>query len=147
MSASGSGVPSASQLLDRARGRGLTGIAKQGLGSWILAVITAGVAGLQSLLQLLLVPVDLMVELANASVAAFFLEPFGIVTSGASTTADAVGDFGIFGLLVAIGIVLASIYIIAQFLEREDTTDVPIPGFIVDPPLPGIGVDEQEEED
>lgn len=147
MSASGSGLPSASNLLDRARGRGLTSIAKQGLGSWVLAVITAGVTGLQSLLQLLLVPVDLMVELANASVAAFFLELFGIVTSGASTTAAAVSDFGIFGLLVAVGIVLATIYIIAQFLEREDTTDVPIPGFIVDPPLPGIGVDEEEQED
>jgi hypothetical protein len=147
MSASGSGIPSASNLLTRARGRGLTSIAKQGLGSWILAVITAGVAGLQSLLQLLLVPVELLVDLANASISAFFVEPFGIVSRGATTTAQAVEEFGILGLLVAVGIVLATIYLIAQFLEREDTTDVPIPGFIVDPPLPGIGVDEEEQED
>jgi hypothetical protein len=147
MSASGSGVPSASSLFEQARGRSLTSIAKTGLGSWVLAVVAAGVAGLQSFLQLLLVPIDLMVQLANASIAAFFLEPFGIVTSGASATGEAVEQFGIFGLLVAVVMVLATIYIIAQFLEREDTTDVPIPGFIVDPPLPGIGVDEQEEED
>jgi hypothetical protein len=147
MSASGSGIPSAGNLLKRARGRGLTDIAVQGFGSWILAVITAGVAGLQSILQLLLVPINLIVDLANASVAAFFLEPFGIVSEGATTTAEAVSEFGIFGLFVAVAVVLATIYGIGQFLEREDTTDVPIPGLLLDPPIPGIGVDEEEQED
>lgn len=146
MSASGSGIPSTTDLLDRARGRGLTGIAKQGLGSWILAIITAGVTGLQSVLQLLLVPVDLILELADASVAAFFLEPFGIVSTGAATTAAAVSEFGIFGLLVAVSTVLATLWIIIQYLQEQPTTDVPIPGLSFDV-IPFVGVEEEIDDD
>lgn len=146
MSASGSGIPSTTDLLDRARGRGLTGIAKQGLGSWLLAIVTAGVAGLQSILQLLLVPVDLLVSLFDASVSAFFLRPFGIVEAGAATTEQAVSEFGIFGLIVAVGVVLGTIYLIIQYLNQQDTTDVPIPGATVDL-IPFVGADEEPDDD
>lgn len=138
---------SASGLLSRARGRSLTQIAKQGFGGWLLAVSTAAITGLQTFLDLLLTPIDLMLQLANASVNAFFLEPFGIITEGSEASAQGVAEFGVFGLIIAVLVVLGSIFIIAQFLERQDTTDVPIPGLLIDPPIPGIGVEEEEQED
>ncbi|GGL26044.1 hypothetical protein GCM10009037_07110 [Halarchaeum grantii] len=132
----------AEYYLDRARGTSLTNLAKRGVGGWLLALAGAGITGMQSMLQLLLTPVELLTDLMAASVNAFFLEPFGIVIAGASASAEGARQFGIFGLIVAVLIVLASFWIVIQYINQQDTTDVPIPGLTVDV-IPFVGVDEE----
>lgn len=129
-------------LLDRAKGSSLTDIAKRGFGAWLLALATSAITGLQTFVELLLTPFRLLIDLAQASVGAFFLEPLGIVTAGAEASQQGVREFGIFGLLVAIAIVLAAFYMVLRYLQEEETSDL-IPGFVSDALSGYVGVQEE----
>lgn len=139
-------MATALDYIDRAKGDNLTDIAKRGFGGWLLSIAAAAIAGVQSLLQLLLTPVDLLVKLMQRSVGAFFLEPLGIIESGAQASATGASEFGLFGLLVAVAIVLASFWMVIRYLQEDETTDVPMPGVAVDL-IPFVGVDEEDDAD
>lgn len=135
-------MATALELISRAKGSSLTDIAKRGFGGWLLAIAAAAITGLQSMLELLLTPIRLLRDLMAASINAFFLEPLGIVIAGSNTTTAGVREFGIFGLLVAVAIVLATFYLIIRYLQEAETTDVPIPGLVVDV-IPWVGAEEE----
>jgi hypothetical protein len=116
-----------------------------GLFGVIVSVFTGGVNIIQSLLGGTASFIDGLVNVAVTSLQASILEPLGIVTAGAQASGNAVQSFGIAGILVAVGLVLATFFLITQFLQEEETSDVSIvPGF---PDVPFFGVTEEGEDD
>ncbi len=110
-------------LINRAEGRSLTNIAKNGLGGWIFAVFTSAITGTQELLTLLLLPIRVLVDVAWASANAFILGPLGVAVAGSETTAAEVSVFGIFALPVGTAIVLGTLAIVAFYLQWRDSSD------------------------
>lgn len=135
-------MASALDYIDRAAGVSLTDIAKRGFGGWLLAIAASAITGMQALLNLFLAPIRLMIDLMRASINAFFLEPLGIVIAGSNASTQGVMEFGIFGLLVAVAIVLTAFYMVIQYLQEAETTDVPIPG-LVSNAIPFFGAEEE----
>lgn len=124
--------------------RSLTAIAKQGFGSWLLAVAAAGIAGMEAVFNLIvIVPAQALQDVATGAVEAIFLAPLGIVTSGADASSTGAGEFGVFGLIVGLGVVLLGFLLVNRFLEFEMTSDA-IPGLSSDV-IPFFGADEEEE--
>lgn len=131
-------------LIDEAEGKSLTNIAKQGIGGWLLALAVAAITGVQQVVDLLVVtPVEVMTGVAETAAASILESPLDIIDSGAEESASAVAEFGIFAILVAVALVLASFWIVSQYLEREETSDL-VPGIMVDV-VPFVGVDEEED--
>lgn len=104
----------------------------------LVSFFTGGVNLIQSAFSLIVTPIDLLVGASESFVQAVFIEPLGIVETGAETSAGAIaGQFGVFGFIVAIVILLGGFYVIQQYLEDRDTSDIiPIPGV---PDAPDIG--------
>jgi hypothetical protein len=132
------------ELIERAQGKSLTSVAKTGVGGWLLAVSVAAITGVQQILDLMVVtPVDVVTDIARTAGDSLVEGPLGIVDAGSAASANDVGEFGFLAVLVAIALVLASLYMVSQYLEREDTSDL-IPGIFTDV-VPFVGVDEEEE--
>lgn len=104
----------------------------------IVSVSQGGINLIQSAFNLVVTPIDLLVDAAGSFVQAVLIEPLGIVETGAATSSSALADqFGIFGFVVGIVILLAGFYVIQQYLEDRETSDIiPIPGV---PDAPDIG--------
>jgi len=130
-------------LIERARGRSLTNIAKNGLGGWITAVFLSAITGTQELLTLLLLPIRILVDIAWGSAEAFILGPLGVVDAASAVTASEVSVFGIFALPTGVVIVLGTLAIVAFYLQWRDSSDF-LPGTFTD--FFGVGVQENEEE-
>ncbi|WP_311171801.1 hypothetical protein [Halobellus ordinarius] len=140
-------APSATELLNRAKGSSLTNIAKRGFGAWLLSISAGFITGTQAIIDLLIItPANLLIGLADSSIGAFLLEPLGIVIAGSQASQEGVRAFGLFGLIVAVVLVLATFWIIIQYINRQDTTDVPIPGLTFDV-IPFVGADEEADVD
>ena len=119
-------------LFERAEGKSLNQIAKTGFGAWLLAVSGAAIAGIQAVVEvLLIVPLEVMADVIRGSAAAFLLEPFGVVASGASTTSGSLDFWGVFALPVSVSIVLGSLLIVGFYLSRRATSDS-LPGTFTD---------------
>lgn len=127
MSASGD----AESFLRRARGRRITEIAQTGVGAWLLALFASIIAGMQQVFELLILPFVLFIDVAEASVQAFFIEPFGLVPVGVRESARGLFGFGIAGLPVAVVVVLVTFVVIVWFLQMPITSNI-LPGFILD---------------
>jgi len=118
----------------------------------LVSFFTGGVDLIQSSFSLITTPLDLLVMASDSFVTAVFVEPLGIVQTGAETSAGAISSqFGIFGFVVGICVLLAGFYVIQLYLEDRGTSDViPIPGV---PDAPDIGpidpgvTEEGEDED
>ena len=143
---SGGGGSSPSSLLDRARGKSLTDLAKTGFGAWLLAVSTSVITGTQELLNLLIVtPIDVITTVMRESGAAFFVEPLSVISEGATASARGAGEFGVFGLIVAVLVVLGAYRIVTWYLSDDDTSDlIPAGGLDVVPFVGGAEEDEDE---
>ena len=104
----------------------------------LVSVSQGGINLIQSAFNLVVTPIDLLVDAAGSFVEAVFIEPLGIVESGATTSATAIGEqFGIFAFIMGILVLLGGFFVIQQYLERRDTGDtLPIPGI---PDVPAIG--------
>jgi hypothetical protein len=104
----------------------------------LVSVFTGGIDLIQSAFSLVVTPIDLLIDASGSFVQAVFIEPLGIVETGAQTSADALAaQFGIFGFIVGIAVLLGGFYLIIQYLERRETSDIiPIPGV---PDAPDIG--------
>lgn len=136
--------PSATSLLERAKGRSLTGISKQGIGAWLLSVSASFIAGTQSLTRLLLFPIDLIVRVSDSVMDALILKPLTVVISGSEASAASVAQFELFGLPLGTAIVLATFSMVALYLRQPWSSDF-IPGTFTD--FLGVGTEEEEEAD
>jgi uncharacterized membrane protein len=140
-------APSATELLNRAKGQNLTNIARRGFGAWLLSVSAGFITGTQSIIDLLIItPANLLTNFMGASLNAFLIDPLGVIIAGSEASQQGVRAFGLFGLIVGVVVVLATLWIIIQYINRQDTTDVPIPGLTFDV-IPFVGADEEADVD
>lgn len=129
-------------FIERARGRNLTGIAKQGIGGWLLALSTSFILGVQAVTQILLVPVDAFVNITDAVVSAIILSPLGVVVAGSEASAQSVAEFEFLGLPLGTVLVLGSFAIVSLYLRQPWSSDF-IPGTFTD--IPFLGTEEEGE--
>lgn len=135
---------SPSDLLDRAKGRDLESLMRQGVGGILLAFATGIISGVLSVADVVIKPVDaLATALADLTIA-IFGSPAQIVIAGAEETARSLtGAWSLGPLTFAMGIaaVLAGLWVISVYRDEEDTGNL-IPGLPFDVPFVG-----EEEED
>lgn len=119
-----SSQPSPTSLLDRAEGRSLSSIWKQGLGAWMLTVSTSAILGVQAIVELFfLTPLDAFTRIINMSVTAVILEPLSVIITGSDTTAEAIRETSILGLPISVIIVLGSLFMVSMYLREPETSD------------------------
>lgn len=110
----------------------------------LISVFTGGINIIQSIVALPVAAVDSLREAATEAVDATIIEPLGIVTSGAETSAQAIASqFGVFGFIAGLGVFLGGSYLVIQFLEEDETGNVVALPINLD--LPFIGVDEEDD--
>lgn len=137
-------APSPTELISRADGKGLTTIAKNGIGGYLLAVAAAAITSTQEIFALLVVtPAQVMQDITSQAGSAIFIDPLQVVTSGAETSASSVTEFGILGLLVGTAIVLVTFRLVTWYLSDDETSDL-IPGTVTDL-VPFAGAEEEED--
>ncbi|MFC6785412.1 hypothetical protein ACFQFH_05645 [Halobaculum halobium] len=129
-------------LIEKARGRGLTGIAKQGIGGWLLALSSSLILGVQALTQVLIVPIDLFVNITEAAGEAFIVSPLGVVIAGSEASAQSIAEFEFLGLPIGTVVVLGSFAIVALYLRQPWSSDF-VPGTFTD--SLGTGTEEEGE--
>lgn len=117
----------------------------------LVSFATGGVNIIQSAIGLVVAPLDALAVSVTKFVDSAILAPLGIIetTAEASATATA-SEFGPFAILVGVGLVLGSYWMITQYLEEEETGDtVAIPGIGDAPDIPGLplGVTEENEDE
>lgn len=114
-----------------------------------IAIVTGGINLVQSVFGLIVAPLDVAADLVAQFFDATALEPLGVIVQGAEASGTAIArQFGPFALIVATGVVLATFFLVVQFLEEDETPDfVAIPGFPDIPDILGlqIGVEEEDE--
>lgn len=119
-------------LLSEAEGKSINDIAKQGFGAWLLAVAASAITGVQTVFNVLVVvPLEVMATVMRESAAAFLIEPFGVIESGAQTTSGSLDFFGIFALPASVVIVLLTLAAVGLYLSQRSTSDV-LPGTFTD---------------
>lgn len=123
----------------------LTNIAKKGVASWLFAVGTAGVAGIQSMVDLLLiVPISVLTDIVRSSGEAFVIDPLRVISEGAGASATAAGDFNFLGLPIGVGIVLGTYLLVNRYVSMPETSDI-LPGVMVDL-IPFVGSEDEDDE-
>lgn len=118
----------------------------------LVSVATGGINIIQSTVGLVVAPIDALAESVGAFVESTILAPLGIIETTADASAVATADqFGPFAVLVGTGLVLGSFWLIVQFLEEDETSDIiAVPGFPDAPDFGGllqVGVEEESEDD
>lgn len=142
-------MDSASDFLDRGEGTSIPDAITQGISAWALAAFSAGITGMQQVLDLIVyTPVAVGRDIIRASGGGFIIEPIDtILPEAAQVTADSLDQFGYVALLAGGAIVLAFFYMLIRFyLSRGETTDGPFPGLGFDV-IPFVGVNEEDTED
>lgn len=124
-------APDPMTLINRAEGKTLAQLLKQGIGGWLLGVSVALIAGAQTVLEFLFLPFDIFIDLAGSSVSAFLLEPMDLPAAGYGITARALESLGIAAGPVSTGIALFGIVIVLGYLALNITSNF-LPGLIVD---------------
>lgn len=131
MSASGSGGLTPIEVINQARGRPLSTIAVSGIGGALLAWALGLVQTIQTLFSFILLPFELLIDVAAESVSAFILEPIGLVGVGADITAGELDVFGLFALPVSVVMALGVLFIVILYLQFQTTSNI-IPGLFID---------------
>ncbi|NEU56748.1 hypothetical protein [Halorussus sp. MSC15.2] len=138
-----SSQPNPMDLINRAEGKSLTSVTKQGIGGWLFALSTSAILGVQALTQLLLMPVRLVNKIGTNVVEGLILKPLLVVITGSEASARGVDQMGLFGLPIGTIVLLGTFSIIALYLRQDVTSDT-IPGTFTD--YFGTGVDEDAED-
>lgn len=141
-------MPTALELINKAEGKSLTQIAKQGVGGWLLALSVAFITGLQKVVSFLLLPFELFTNVGREVVQGFFIEPLGLIPIGVSTSGQYLDTFEFLGLPAAVGIVLLSFFLVLAATALGITSNV-VPGLVVDNPIWDFlfGTPEEEADD
>jgi hypothetical protein len=130
-------------LINKAEGKGLTSITKQGIGGWLFALSSSSIVGTQALTDLLLMPVRLVNRIGENVVEGLILKPLLVVITGSETTAQGVSEMGLFGLPIGTLMLLGTFFLITLYLRQDATSDF-LPGTFTD--YFGVGVDEDAED-
>lgn len=118
----------------------------------IVSAATGGINIIQSTVGLVVAPIDGLATSVSAVINSTILAPLGIIETTADASAAATADqFGPFAVVVGVGLVLASFWLIIQFLEEDETSDIlAVPGFPDAPDFGGmlqVGVEEESEDE
>ncbi|WP_256403254.1 hypothetical protein [Halorubrum salinum] len=117
----------------------------------IVSFATGGVNLIQSAFGLVVAPLDALRASVSQFVDSAILAPLGIIETTAEASASATAsEFGPFAIIVGVGLVLASFWMITQYLEEPETGDtLAIPGLGDAPDIPGLplGVTEENEDE
>lgn len=132
-------------LIDRAQGKSLTEIARQGIGGYLLALSVAFISGLQTVVEFLLLPFTLGIEIGTETVNQLIIVPLGLTDFGAFVSAQALPQFGFLALPVSVGIALLAIIIFIGFLALRITGNSPV-SLITDNPIWDFFFETPEEE-
>ncbi|OYR55531.1 hypothetical protein DJ73_02195 [Halorubrum sp. Ea1] len=119
----------------------------------IFGVLVSGVTGginiIQSGVALVAAPLDALSSVVDQAVASLILAPLGVIETTAETSGEAASqEFGVFALLIGVGLVLGSYWAITKYLEQSETGDtIPIPGLGDAPEFLPLGVTEENEDE
>lgn len=138
-----SSQPAPMDLINKAEGKGLTSITKQGIGGWLFALSSSSILGTQALTELLLMPVRLVNRIGENVVEGLILKPLLVVITGSQATAEGVSEMGLFGLPIGTVMLLVTFFLITLYLRQDATSDF-LPGTFTD--YLGVGVDEDAED-
>lgn len=133
-------------LINQAEGKSLTKVARNGLGGYLLALATSAISGTQQIFDLLILPLEMLMSVGREAVDGLILAQIGVVEAGAQTTASELGAFGFLAQPAGVALTLGTFLIIAYYLRREETSDL-VPGIFIDPPIPFVGVQEDDGDD
>lgn len=125
------GQPGPLQIWGLASDTSVTEAARRGVVSWILAVTFSIITGLQTVFEFLIMPFTIGIEVVQAAVISFILEPLGIVGAGADVTAQEISVFGVLALPVSVVIALGTLFLVVLYLRIEITSNI-VPGLFVD---------------
>lgn len=107
----------------------------------LFTVVFSGIAlGVDAVFQVFVNPTVALANELAALVSAYI--PADIISAGSSVTQGALAQFGIFAYPIAMIVMSAGLYVLAQLLEREFSSNL-IPFSLTDFPL--IGTEEEEE--
>lgn len=115
-------------LLDRAAGKDLEKLLRQGFGGTLLAISTALISGILTVADLFIKPMDALARALGDMVWAIFGAPPQVVIAGAEASVDSLlGPWGLgpFTLPLAIGVVLLSLFLVNVYVSSDRTTNVP----------------------
>jgi hypothetical protein len=144
MSASGDGTDWVSRLNDVSQINDLDSALTRLLFLPIAAFFVQAANAVEAISRVVIDPVDALATGVQSFVISLLGGSADIVQSGADTTAADVSVFGIGAFPIALGIVFVSAFILANYLEREESSDL-IPFTFTDIPL--VGVDEDTDND
>jgi hypothetical protein len=136
------------ELLDRAEGKSAGEIAAEGLGGFVLAISVAAITGLQTVVEFLLLPLDLLTQAGIASVQNLIIRPLGLTGPALAITADGLQVFGLFALPVSVVIIILTLIIVVGAAAIGWTGW--LPGTVLDNPVLNFFFatpEEEEEED
>lgn len=144
---SSSDRPTALDIWDRAAGVGVFQAIGQGLAGVFIALGVSIIAGVQTVVDFILLPFFLFIDVAEASVQGFFIGPIlgiedapglgdvpGLIPVGLAETANALIGRGLAALPIATTEALGLLLLVLGFLALGFTSNV-IPGLGVDNPL------------
>jgi len=113
-----------------------------GIFGTILSFFQGGVNVIQSVFGVVAGVIDNMGDATVQIVEGLITDPLAIVSAGSQVTQNALQNYGVIAFLVGVAILLASFWMITQFLEERETPDVLAPpGFPDIPEIPGTGID------
>lgn len=115
----------------------------------VVSVFVGGINIVQSIFGLVAGVLDGFGDVTVGILEGFLVDPLSVLQAGADTSAAAIQDFGILGLLVGTVLILGMFWLITQFLEEEETPDILAPPGFPDIPAIGpldVGVTEEGEE-
>jgi len=115
----------------------------------LVSFATGGINIIQSGIALVVAPLDALANTVDQAVASLILAPLGIIETTAGTSGAATSEqFGVFSILVGVGLVLAAYWMITKYLEQSETSDtLPIPGLGDAPGFLPLGVTEENEDE
>lgn len=136
-------------IFSRARSVGLPQVVSGGIGGIWLALYLAGIDFIQAAANLIILPVEAVGINASNVVQAFIGGAARIIQQGAITAQQSllpgqVWAIGPFSFAISVGAIGIALYVMAELLSLEPTSDT-IPFTFTD--LPFLGVDEEEEGD
>lgn len=142
-------MPTASSILDRVTGRSLEQVLQEGVAGTLLAISASLISGILTVADLFTRPLESLGTVLVTVIQTFFITPLDIISQGAITSATslepgATFDLGPLTLLLGLVTVLAFFWILAQYLQEDETSNV-APGLPFDVSLPFFREEEGDE--
>lgn len=132
-------------LIRLAEDKSLTEIARQGIGGYLLALSLAFISTVQAVIDFLLLPFTLGIDVGTAAVEQLIIRPLNLTDFGLFVSAQELPTFGIFALPISSGLALFTIGIFIGFLALSFTGADPT-SLVLDNPIVDFFFETPEEE-